>query len=194
VILYEDLLNAMKSGKGEREAAIRNLAGDKLLQSKVRAMVKAKGGNQEDATMVYSDTIVSFLKSVMTKKQITLSLSLESYLLGIARHKWYDLLKSRNNKIDSTDLDDIDPPKQEADQYTLLRKTEKWSMLQKVLGVIAGRCKEVLMLWAAGHSMKEVAKELQYKSEGMARKKKSECMKELMTYLYNHPKVKEQLR
>jgi len=67
-------------------------------------------------------------------------------------------------------------------------------MLQKVLSVIAGRCKEVLMLWAAGHSMKEVAKELQYKSDGMARKKKSECMKELLTYLYNHPKVKEQLR
>ena len=194
MILYEDLLAAMKGSKPERDAAIRKLAGDKSLQSKVRAMVKAKGGNQEDATMVYSDTVVAFLKSVMTKKQITLSLSLESYLLGIARHKWYDLLKSRNNKIDSTDLDDIDPPKQEADQYNLLRRTEKWEMLQKVLSVIAGRCKEVLMLWAAGHSMKEVAKELQYKSDGMARKKKSECMKELLTYLYNHPKVKEQLR
>jgi len=194
VILYEDLVAAMKGSKTERELAIRQLAADKTLQSKVRAMVIAKGGNGEDATMVYSDTIVSFLKSIAKRKEINLTLSLESYLVGIARHKWYDLLKSRDNKIDSTDLDDLDPPKQEADQFTLLRNSEKWSILQKILAVMATRCKEVIMLWSSGYSMKEIALELQYKSEGMARKKKSECMKQLMTYLYNNPKIKEELR
>ena len=194
MILYEDLVAAMKGSKTERELAIRQLAADKTLQSKVRAMVIAKGGNGEDATMVYSDTIVSFLKSIAKRKEINLTLSLESYLVGIARHKWYDLLKSRDNKIDSTDLDDLDPPKQEADQFTLLRNSEKWSILQKVLTVMATRCKEVIMLWSSGYSMKEIALELQYKSEGMARKKKSECMKQLMTYLYNNPKIKEELR
>lgn len=194
MILYEDLVAAMKGSKTERELAIRQLAADKTLQSKVRAMVIAKGGNGEDATMVYSDTIVSFLKSIAKRKEINLTLSLESYLVGIARHKWYDLLKSRDNKIDSTDLDDLDPPKQEADQFTLLRNSEKWSILQKILAVMATRCKEVIMLWSSGYSMKEIALELQYKSEGMARKKKSECMKQLMTYLYNNPKIKEELR
>ena len=125
---------------------------------------------------------------------MNLQTALDTYLLGIARHKWYDLLKSRQSKIDTTDIDDIEPPKQEADQYTLLKNSERWGTLQKVLSIMATRCKEVLMLWASGYKMKEVAEQLKYKSDGMARKKKSECMKELLTYLYNNPKLKEQLR
>lgn len=184
----------MKGGKAVRERAIRQLAGDKTLQSKVRSMVRAKGGTVEDATMVYSDTIVAFLKSVMSKREVNLTLSLEAYLVGIARHKWYDLLQSRDSKIVSADLNDVDPPRQEAEQFTLLRNTEKWTMLQKVLDIMATRCKEVIMLWSADYSMKEIADQLNYKSEGMARKKKSECMKQLMTYLYNNPQIKEELR
>lgn len=194
MITYQELVLAMKGGKAVRERAIRQLAGDKTLQSKVRSMVRAKGGTVEDATMVYSDTIVAFLKRVMSKREVTLTLSLESYLMGIARHKWYDLLQSRDIKIVSTDLNDVDPPRQEAEQFTLLRNTEKWTMLQKVLDIMATRCKEVIMLWSADYSMKEIADQLNYKSEGMARKKKSECMKQLMTYLYNNPQIKEELR
>jgi len=194
VITFDALQTAVRAGKADRDRAIRQLAGDSVLQRKVRAMVIAKGGTAEEATMVYSDTIVAFIKRLMKDHNLQIATSLEHYIVGIARHKWYDLLKSRDTKIDTSDIDAVDPPKQEADQYTLIRNSEKWTMLQKVLGVIATRCREVLMLWSAGHSMKEIAVELNYKSEGMARKKKSECMKELLAYFHKHPKVKEQLR
>lgn len=194
MITFDALQSAVRASKTDRDKAIRQLANDATILRKVRAMVMAKGGTAEEATMVYSDTIVAFVKKVVKDRNLHIATSLDHYLVGIARHKWYDLLKSRDTKIDSTDIDDIDPPKQEADQYTLLRKSEKWTMLQKILEVMATRCREVLMLWSAGHSMKEIAAELHYKSEGMARKKKSECMKELLAYFHQHPKTKEQLR
>jgi len=194
VISFDALSTAIRASRAEREVAIRQLASDKQLLQKVTAMVVAKGGTREEATMVYSDTIIAFIKRIVKDRQLVIATTLSSYIIGIARHKWYDLLRSRDTKIDTADIDDIDPPKYEADQFTLLRRSEKWGMLQKVLDMMAVRCREVLMLWSASHSMKEIAVELQYKSEGMARKKKSECMKELMNYLYEHPKVKEQLR
>ena len=42
--------------------------------------------------------------------------------------------------------------------------------------------------------MSEIAEKLGYKSEGVVRKKKSECMKELLTFLNGNPQIKEALR
>ncbi len=184
----------MQGTKKDREVAIRQLAGDTTLQRKVTAMVIAKGGKKEEATMVYSDTVVAFLKQVFAKKEINITGSLTSYILGIARHKWYDLLKVQNQKITMVDIENAEIPRLEANQYKLILKSEKKSILNKVLASMATRCKEVIMYWAGGYKMIEIAKLIGYKSEGMARKKKSECMKELLAFLADNPHIKEQLR
>lgn len=48
---------------------------------------------------------------------------------------------------------------------------EKRTLLLNVLSHIGKNCKEVLMYWANGYAMDEIAQKLNYKSEGMVRKK-----------------------
>jgi DNA-binding NarL/FixJ family response regulator len=49
------------------------------------------------------------------------------------------------------------------------------------------------MAWANGLSMKEIAQKMNYQSEGMARKKKSQCMKQLIEFIQSNPALKSAL-
>ena len=49
------------------------------------------------------------------------------------------------------------------------------------------------MYWATGYTMKEIASLTDYASEGMVRKKKCQCYRELSEWLDNHPEFKNKL-
>ena len=59
---------------------------------------------------------------------------------------------------------------------------------------LKSNCKQVLMYWAGGYNMSEIAQLVGYKSEGMARKKKCECYKELIVWLEAHPEYLNELK
>ena len=52
-----------------------------------------------------------------------------------------------------------------------------------LLGQLGQRCKDVMLLWSRGYSMKEIRDELEFSSEAMARKTKFKCKKKLMGLL-----------
>ena len=92
---------------------------------------------------------------------------------------------------------DIDKVAEQQDEsitaVDLLIKGDRAEILNKVLSQMKVKCKEVLMHWSSGYKMQEIATLLGYKSDGVARKKKSECMKQLLAYLADKPYIKQQL-
>jgi len=190
----ETLINKIRSSVAGRNQIIKDLYYDTGLKNSIRNFVIKKGGDQSDFEDVFNFTLVQFVKTVLTKKDFSISTPLNNYLFGIARNllfqKLGDKLKNRTQDFEEGMLTETDSNHPE--QIFLLG--EKSDIVNRVLGNIGKRCKEVLMLWSMGYSMKEIAKEMNYKSEIMARKKKCLCLKELLLYLEANPQITEQLR
>ena len=64
---------------------------------------------------------------------------------------------------------------------------EQEDTLSRLLESLGDKCKRVLELWQLSYSMKEIAVEMAYKSDGVARKKKRLCMKKLLEILDEKP-------
>ena len=115
-----------------------------------------------------------------------------AYLLGIAKFVWFSEMKRRNKIL----TNEIKEPEVlvSLDGFELnFISEEKSRALHKIMVTLRGNCKEVLMAWANGLSMKEIAHNLNYQSEGMARKKKSQCMKQLVEFIHSNPDLKSAL-
>ncbi|MCB0641178.1 MAG: hypothetical protein KDC44_06040, partial [Phaeodactylibacter sp.] len=67
---------------------------------------------------------------------------------------------------------------------------------QKVDGVfdlLPEACRQVLKMWTLGYSMREIAANAGYKSDGVVRKKKRLCLVKLMQALQDQPDLLQQL-
>ncbi len=188
-----DLIQGIRSNPAKRKEAIYSLTRDIELKDKIIRYVKNHGGSETESLTIYNDMIVTFIKIVHTRKEFTLDRPLHAYLMGIAKNIWYNELRKRS-KFKTSDLEKtIEQRDDTISAVDLLIKGDRESVLNKVLGEMKVKCKEVLMYWSGGYKMKEIAHLLSYKSEGVARKKKSECMKELLAYLADKPYIKKQL-
>lgn len=194
LIDHTNIITLLRGNPPSRKAAIKELINNKDFVLTLRAYILKNNGEEDDVKMILTDTIIAFSKQVFMNKDFELKGDLNGYLFGIARFKWLDELKKKKSAIlvDNLEIERHSTP-QESHLHQLL-KSEKATILHNILDVMRTRCKDVLMYWAGGYSMKEIASLLGYQSDGMARKKKSECMKELLAYLSNNPKFKEELR
>ena len=189
----KDLLSKIRGDSTSRKSAIMSLANDEVLRNSVKKHIQRNSGSSTDADTIFNDMIVVFIKIVHNKEILKIETNLHAFLMGIAKNLWYNELKKKHRR-NTVDLDKIKPPvDKNIPQVELLIKEDRARLLTAILDQMKVRCKEVLMYWSAGYKMKEIALKLGYKSEGMARKKKSECMKELLTYLADKPHLKSQL-
>lgn len=188
-----ELLNLIRSGKEGRDAVIRKLYYDDSLINRIHGVIRKYGGKKEDFEEIFNTTLMQFVKSVVRNKDLEFSTDISSYLCGIAKYVWLGELKKRNkhhtfNIEDQFDLADDYTPE------TLLIDHSKKEIIHNLLHRLGHNCKEVLMYWANGYKMSEIAKLMNYKSEGMVRKKKHNCFKELLLTVENNPDVKKILK
>lgn len=187
------IVDQIRSSEANRSTAIRALVGDDVLRQKIRSYILTNSGEASDAETIFHDAIVAFVKTVFTKKEFRLTTHLHGYLLGVARNLWMNELR-RKKKNHTVSIDHASTSAGDTDTIALLLKGERGKILKMVLDVMRKKCKEVLMHWASGFKMVEIAEKLGYKNAGVAKKKKSECMKELYGYLRENPHIKERIR
>lgn len=184
------MLQQIRSGKDGRDAVIKMLYQDSKLKNMIYGLILKSGGEQSDAQSVFNQTLIQFIKTVIRKPDLQITSTLNSYIAGIARYCWYEDLGKRKKPP-------IIRPQNEEDTITpekMVIDLEKKNLLQELLSKMKRNCKEVLMHWANGFTMNEIADMMDYKSFKMAKKKKYECMKQLLAYLEQKPELKEALR
>ena len=111
---------------------------------------------------------------------------------GICRYLWFqrfrEIEKDENKKNrPNSEADWIDP------EIKLVQKDQN-EQLNLLLGQLPIPCRKVLELWKLGYSMDEIAQRVGYKSAGVARKKKYQCMQKLMQLIETHPGWKNVIR
>ncbi|MBK9255745.1 MAG: RNA polymerase sigma factor [Saprospiraceae bacterium] len=190
----DSILGFIRGSELERAEAVKLLAANTKLRNDIFQHVINNSGSSDDALMIFHDSIIAFVKKVFSDHTFVLSGTKDAYIFGIARMLWLDRLrKDKNNPLTyAGEINQInDPP-----VYTnnILESEEKKEILHKIMLNLHSNCRNVLMYWAGGYSMEEIARLCGYKSEGMARKKKCECYKELIIWLEAHPEYLKELK
>lgn len=187
------LLDQIRSGKEGRDAVISQLYYDQSLIKRVHAVIYKYGGNKEDFDEVFNQSLMQFVKSVVRNREMVISTDVHSYISGISKFVWLGELKKRGKHTTAN----IDDQYDLADDYTpetLLIDHSKKEIITTLLERLGRNCKEVLLHWANGYKMAEIADIMKYKSEGMVRKKKYQCFKELLSIIETNPQIKTILK
>lgn len=161
----------------------------------VEKIVTERSGNQDDVIFIQHHTLVAFMKQALQNRALSIETNIYSYLNGIAKYMWLgELRKKKRISEKEVALEYENHEMTDGSHQLQFLQNERNKILEKVLDSIGEKCKEVLSMWSAGYSMKEIASMTGYKSEGVVRKKKFQCMNALSKYLNDNPDQKEMLR
>ncbi len=150
--------------------------------TKVKSYLRFRKGIEDDAVDVIQDAFLIMIEKIRDNGYN--EGSLVHFWIGIAR----GLLRNKLKRDTRTDLIEESTQYDQADIQTpeyLLLNAEKRDLLDSVLSKLGDRCKKVLLMWAGGYSMEEIAEKLELSSEAMARKIKYKCKNQLMELLDN---------
>lgn len=195
-ILLKDLDAVIRAAKDvdEREELIKAIYNDKNFLGDIKSFVMSHNGTSEDYEDLLNDSILLFIKSCI-KDNLNITTNLKSYLFGVVRNQWYSKLRRDGIKVkifNKPELEVITVENSNAE--LLLISNERSNCLNKIISLLGPACRKVLTLWANNLSMKKIAKKLSLSSEGAARKKKYDCMKNLNKIFLENPTLKTQLR
>lgn len=150
-----------------------------------------RNATREDAEDIFQDGIKHFILNVRNnnfKGQSTI----KTYLTRICTNLWFSKLR-RSNHYEDIKQKIVQDEGSEPTPEDIFFANEKETVLKEVLSSLGPLCQKILGLWSLNFKMKEIAQKMEYKSEGMARKKKHQCFQKLMLFLKDRPELSEAL-
>lgn len=189
----QQIISLIRSSPTEREKAVILIASDKKLKSDILTYIRRNNGTEHDGLTIFNDSIIIFVKKVFAHQSLTLTSGVEGYLFGVARILWANKLKIDSNKS-VEGLEEVYTIKSSEDTLAQLMSNERTELVKSLLSSIGLRCRQVLMYWSYGHSMKMIAESLNYASEGMVRKKKHQCLQKLKSVIKNNESLRNSLK
>jgi RNA polymerase sigma factor (sigma-70 family) len=168
---------------------IKELYSDQELRGVFIGTLIKKGCSESKAKELFVDAIMNFIK-MCYKPDFAIS-NLSSYIVGIGRNLFFRAVTKRDLV---TPLEENISLEDERTPEILLIREERKGALHQLLSHLDNTCREVLVLWSQKIRMREIAKQLEYKSEGMARKKKHQCLQRLYKIVAENPELKNDLR
>lgn len=162
-----------------RNRAITELYNDEKLLSAVTSYILKNGGQDSDVDDIFIFGIMVFIKQC-ARSEFVLNGTVNSYVFSVIRYEW---MRRKKESLRTTyeDLDYLETDHVSVEH--LLIDKERKSALRFALNQLEEKCRQILTMWASDFRMREIATSLDYKSEGMARKKKFKCLNKLKSLL-----------
>jgi len=171
----KDIVELVRKDIASRDNAIEALYKDEALRNTVIAYVRRYGGEESDGIDVLTFGIMTFIKQCY-RPLFELKKDVNAYVFSIAKYEWLRTKKSRKLTVPDDERHDL------SDGYCIEKELidrEQHQFLTNALKQLDNKCRAVLTMWANNLRMREIALNMAYKSEGMARKKKHECIGKL---------------
>ncbi|HHM21319.1 MAG TPA: sigma-70 family RNA polymerase sigma factor [Bacteroidetes bacterium] len=181
----QQIIAALLKGGKDGDAALRQVY--VLNRSAVFDFVKKNNGTTEEAKDVFQDSIVAFYENIQAGKFKGES-TVSTYIYSIAKFIWMNRLKRKGTgkKI----LTVLEVPEKDPGFFPTLLEKEKEESVLKIFNQLGTDCRKVLILHIYQHySMKEIACEMQYENEQIARNKKYKCLKKLKSLIAEKPDI-----
>lgn len=189
--MYTDaqIVAMMQGSPGERDEAMKYFFTDPKLRNTVLKRIMSKGGTEHDAEDAFQEGFKVFHRHLLRGSFQGRS-SLHTYFVGICIRCWLDGLKK--SFYQRTTLTDDEPALDEEYRHTpeveLLSK-ERRSQLRELLGLLGGRCREVILLGFQNYSGEEIKDRLNLSGEEMVRKIRYRCMTKLREMMEEEPRL-----
>ena len=191
---FQIIVKKIRASATERHEVVRMIANDVKLMADIQNYVLKNNGSANDGQMVFHDSIIAFVKKVFTDRNFELTNSHQQYLFGIAKNIWLSHLRKKSKLPVTQTMDHVKETSSDDETDKKIFSDDKLRIIHKILDVLRPNCKEVLLHWAGGYSMLEIAEKLGFPTEGAARKKKCECYKGLIEWLEKHPHYIKELK
>jgi len=189
--VVENLIHRVRTSLHDRNEVIKELYNDIDLHKAVIGTLIKKGCSQLDAEDYFTDSIVNFIKSCY-RSDFEIRSSLTNYLIGTAKNIW--LKQVTHQQKQRTIKEELRQTSEDVAYEINLLSQSKRNLLAQLTGQLDETCRKILALWAANHQMQEIAVAMNYKSPGMARKKKHQCMQRLYSIVAKNPSISNELR
>lgn len=182
----EVLIEAIQKGGKACDQALAYLY--RTHMEKVIPFIMARNGSEEEAKDVFQDALVSLLMSIR-KGSFEGKSSLQTFLFAISKNLWYRRF-NRNQLSENYKANHVEETVEQSTPFVSLMDQDQQKTLEQLLAQLKPKCREVLNLWAQKYSMKEIAAQLGYSGEQVARNKKTACLKELKELVRTNPEIR----
>jgi len=143
----------------------------------IRNFIRKNSGNDDDAADIFQNTIVVFYKKVRLGN-LELNCSIQTYLYSICRNLWLDELRAKKKKQNL--VEELKSVEVEASTPDELNPDGRIAIIMKAMNEMGADCKKILGLFYFDRlRMREIATEMGYANEKVAKNIKARCMKKL---------------
>ncbi len=179
----DDIVQAIKTAGISREKALYHLYFSENWKGLAEDFAVKNGGSKEDGEDLAQTAMTLFDRNVREGKFRGDS-SIKTYFLSIAKFQWYKTLRSRR-PTDELKMEHTEEAG--GDVEDALIRTELRSFLEKALGNIGARCKQILLLRQLEYSHEEIAAETGINGAEMAKKEAYRCRMRIRQFLEGNP-------
>ena len=146
---------------------------------KVKAYIIQNNGSEDDAADIFQESLIDIYQQARYK-QLYLTCPFEPFLLLVCKRKWINELKKRGRQRVTKEPDDLSIGENVFELAEQLKvQDERAGLFMEMFEKLGERCREIIRKCLGHQSQDEVATELGV-SYAYLRKKKSECMAELI--------------
>ncbi len=143
----------------------------------IQNFINKNSGNDEDAADVFQNAVLAFYKKVRLGN-FQLNCAIQTYLYSICRNLWLDQLRAQ--KKQQTLVSELKAVAVEVETSEPIEPDSRIGLVAKLMGQLGEDCKKILGLFYFDRMrMKEIAKEMGYANEKVAKNLKGRCMKKL---------------
>ena len=157
--------------------------------AKVKHYVVQNNGSEDDAADIFQEALIDIYQQAR-HKALQLTCPFEAFLLLICKRKWLNELKKRGQHRVTSEPEQLSNTGEDvfalADQLQL--QEDKARLFVAMFEKLGGRCREIIRWCLSGKPQEEIAAALDV-SYGYLRKKKSECMADLIKLIQSQQQI-----
>jgi RNA polymerase sigma factor (sigma-70 family) len=144
---------------------------------RLEAILGKMGCNKDEAWEVFQESLIVILKKAQSP-DFQLSSSFYTFLVSIAKFKWFNESKKKHNK--NVTIDEIGTLSDKDDILESIMKLERFQLYQQKLKELDPVCQKLFELFFEKVSLRDIAVELGLNTENAAKQKKYKCQKKLI--------------
>ncbi|HMI63870.1 MAG TPA: sigma-70 family RNA polymerase sigma factor [Puia sp.] len=149
----------------------------------IRSLILKNRGTEEDAADIFQESLIDIYNQAKYKG-LQLTCPFEPFLLLICKRKWLNEIKKRGHNPVTKLSDDLSDWGEDvfAAAERLSQEEDKARVFLAQFQRLGEKCREILTLSLTGERQEKIAETLGV-TYGYLRKKKSECMATLLSYI-----------
>lgn len=184
----KEILAKLRSNrKNDREEALSTLY--KIHYPAIKKFITKNQGTANDAKDIFQDAIIIFYKQT-GKEEFQLRSSIQTYLYSVSRNLWLTHLNKRKREVQLQENGEV--VSLDGTQMELLYKKEEASILRELISKLGEKCRALLLSYFFERmKMAQIASNLGYSNEQVAKNKKYKCMIKLKNLAQQSMTVKE---